>query len=281
MLALLILDILSIQCNTNSAGETFCENCDFKTVSINGLTREQLLTAEQPFIINDVIGNWSALEKWTEENFMSNYGDEIFHLHDTYNETVSDLLKPGAYKMGHVLQKGHCYADPWRPYSPLLMGKLRDDYFIPEQFLPMGTFQIGIGRGKGVGVPPEDHTSSWFAMVSGTKRWVVHPPSKTEPPELMKRPNCNVDVSKKSENTMICDQREGDILWLPNYWWHETCGIEDYSVGMGALTYEGCEAPPGAHPPKCQPNGNEKKVYSVQDIEFCTEKEENCLSLPY
>ena len=80
--------------------------------------------------------------------------------------------------MGHVLQEGSCYADPWRPYTPLLMGKMRDDYYIPDQFLPMSTFQMGVGRGKSVGVPPEDHPSSWFAMVSGVKRWIVHPPSK-------------------------------------------------------------------------------------------------------
>ena len=279
MLSVIILDILSMQCSMNGAGATYSGNCDFKTVSINDLTRKQLVTAQEPFLINDVTRNWSALDKWTEENFMNNYGDEVFHLHDTYNETVSDLLKPGVYKMGHVLQKGYCYADPYRPYSPLLMGKLRHDYYIPEPFLPLGTFQIGIGRGQGVGVPPEDHPSSWFAMVAGTKRWVVHPPSETKPPNLMRRPNC--DVTKKFENTMVCDQYEGDILWLPNYWWHETCGIENYSVGIGALTYEGCEISPETSSSKCLPNEREKKVYSVLDIAFCTAHEENCVSLPY
>lgn len=272
-------EVFDFRCSKYMAGMGHCSTCDFAAVSIESLSRGSVLTSEVPMIIKGATQNWSALTKWSEANFFKHYGDEIFHLHDTYNETVSELLKPGYYKMGHVLPRKHCYADPWRPYTPLLMGSLRADYHIPTQFLPMSTFQIGVGRGRGVGVPPEDHPSSWFAMVAGRKRWVVHPPSRLEPPHLITRPSCEVDRGRFDPHTLVCDQEEGDILWLPSYWWHETCGLQDYSIGMGGLTYQESEHDEGGDPAECLPNEIEAKVYAIDDIEFC--RQNACSTLPY
>ena len=33
----------------------------------------------------------------------------------------------------------------------------------------------------------------------------------------------------------------GDIVWVPMFWWHETCGLDVYSVGIGGVSYPGCE----------------------------------------
>ena len=54
----------------------------------------------------------------------------------------------------------------------------------------------------------------------------------------MDRPTCELFEDKFQQDTIVCDQKAGEVLWLPNYWWHETCGMEDYSIGMGAVTYE-------------------------------------------
>ena len=40
-------------------------------------------------------------------------------------------------------------------------------YSVPDFFKPMSTFQMGIGSGYGIGVPPENHPSSWFTAVKG------------------------------------------------------------------------------------------------------------------
>ena len=80
--------------------------------------------------------------------------------------------------MGHAVYPPEgCYSDPWRPYSPMLFGALGDDYSLPAYLNPMSTFQMGMGSGSGIGVPPENHPSSWFAAISGRKRWVLNPPS--------------------------------------------------------------------------------------------------------
>ena len=36
---------------------------------------------------------------------------------------------------------------------------------------------------------------------------------------------------------MVCDQLEGEVIWLPSHWWHETCGFDEFSVGVGGIVY--------------------------------------------
>ena len=110
-----------------------------------------------------------------------------------WNSSLSKLLQHnGKYHMGHVVApREACYSDPWRPYSPFLFLEgedgVADDYSVPDHFKPMSTFQMGIGRGRGVGVPPENHPSSWFAMIVGRKRWMLHPDIEREPVEIMSK----------------------------------------------------------------------------------------------
>lgn len=115
----------------------------------------------------------------------------------------------------------------------MLFGALRDDYYLPAYLGPMVTFQMGVGSGYGIGVPPENHPSSWFAVIKGKKRWVLRPPDAgtsrsggpgTEPPGVMQRwrdPSGLCMPASKPVDALHCDQAEGDVIWVPDYWWHE------------------------------------------------------------
>ena len=166
-----------------------------------------------------------------------------------------------SYHMGHVKLGMHeCYAKDEVPYSPFITHEdhVAKDYTVPRFLTPCGTLQMGIGAGRGVGVPPEHHPSSWFAAVVGRKRWILHP-NAGEPPPLMREtggesaggeegqgaaPHITKD-GKVCELTkplrkggVVCDQQEGEVIWSPGFWWHETCGLDEYSVGIGGVTYK-------------------------------------------
>lgn len=117
--------------------------------------------------------------------------------------------------------------------------------------------------------PPESHPSSWFAMVSGTKRWVLHPPFDEEPPSFLSesRNACHV----QSPDVRVCDQRPGEVLWLPGYWWHETCALDAFTIGIGGITYKEYEFERRdfTKPATCFGNEYEKHVYAVTDIAAC------------
>merc|ERR1712107_125355 len=126
-----------------------------------------------------------------------------------------------------------------RKYSPFI-SKVSADYKVPDYLMPLRVLQMGISNGTGTGVRIEEHPSSWFAAVKGRKRWVMHPPNAKEPDDLfLERPSCR--VPHRHTTTVQCDQEEGTIMWVPAGWWHETCGLDAYSVGIGGTTYDGAD----------------------------------------
>ncbi len=267
------------------------EWCDLERVHHSAVDRSVIEGSPRPFIIDGLAENWTALDNWKLDAMIKTHGDSPFHLHHTYNRTLSALLDTTyKYHMGHaVFPAEACYSDPYRPYSPFLFDQLGKDYELPAYFHPMSTFQMGIGRGAGVGVPPENHPSSFFAAIVGRKKWMLHPDNEPEPKELMVRHGgggmCERRLAK-SATTLECEQREGEIIWVPNYWWHETCGLDDYSVGVGGITYKGCCDDMRRHYPKgesarCTENDDGAGVpYGLVDIPFCVEKPEKCPTLP-
>ena len=269
--------------------------CELETVDHSMVTREMLMNATKPFMIKGMTANWSAHATWSREELLKRHADEPFQLNAKSHAKLGDLLAwNGKYHMGHaVYPPGGCYSDPWRPYSPMLFGALRDDYELPRYLGPMVTFQMGVGSGYGIGVPPENHPSSWFAMIKGRKRWVLRPPDAgtgrnggpgTEPPGVMQRYGGELCAPEnKPSDALHCDQLEGDVIWLPDYWWHETCGLDDFSIGLGALTYDGC-CPQEMRDSQeyCQGRGHGPgDNYAVRDIPSCKSGERACGGLPF
>ena len=257
--------------------DNILDHCDLERVSMEHVSRSLLLEAKEPFLIVNATEGWSAHDKWTRENFLSEHGNKAFTVSPKGIVTVAQMMKTPKYHMGHVLFSTHaCYSEPWRPYTPFLT-TLHNDYNASEIFQPYATFQMGVGVGKGTGVPPEQHPSSWFAVIAGPKRWAIHPPDIEKPPELMARyGNSQFCAARKSmNNTLFCTQKKGDVLWLPSYWWHETCNLEYHSIGMGALTYDKCcDFEPG----ECQQNSNEPGItFNVNQIDWC--KTNDCPTL--
>ncbi|KAL1520158.1 hypothetical protein AB1Y20_023628 [Prymnesium parvum] len=262
--------------------------CDLQKVHHSQVSRAMLEEAQAPFIIVGLTEGWHARTRWAKESLLRAHADEPYHLHASSNQSLGELLRwHGKYHMGHAVYPPEgCYSDPWRPYSPMLFGALAGDYKVPPYFTPMATFQMGVGSGRGIGVPPENHPASWFAAIHGRKRWVIMPPDAgtsrsggpgSEPPEVMSRQNLKLcEPAFKPVGALHCDQQEGEVLWLPSFWWHETCGLDDFSIGLGGITYKGC----------CDDivfeecTGESGSSYKISDIAACNSSARKCGTLP-
>jgi len=234
------------------------KECEIEMIDPARVTREMLLARKAPLIIRGGAADWPALERWDKDKLRAEHGGDIFRA-DPWNANITlGAILDGPrdrYFMGHLLQEGGCYDSDSRQYSPTLED-LADDYKIPAWGRPMATFQMGVGSGRTIGVPPEHHPSSWFALVFGRKRWALRPPIGYDPlvqnvsphiwydqsgQEQLKEPdpviqkNCLI-VDDVPEGVLLCDQQPGDIMWTPSWWWHETCALEEYSIGIGAVT---------------------------------------------
>ena len=83
-------------------------------------------------------------------------------------------------------------------------------------------------------------------------------------------------------------------MWTPPGWYHETCSLDEWMIGIGALSYPGADLPP-KHPPRncsapafmahldpmhvAQGAMERDAEYSVNDVGFCAFNE--CHELPY
>ena len=247
---------------------------------IDTLRDVDLRDARRPFFIDGVTEDWPArrwARLWSRQGLVEVLdGIAPFHLHAAYNQTLAELFRTRDYVMTHsMLGDDSCYSDPWRPYSPLLLsptvlGAIR----VPPLLRRLSTWQMGVGRRRGLGVPPEDHPASWFVTVVGRKRWVVHPPNASgKAPSYLQRRERNACWRDDAlpERALEFDQLEGDLLWLPDYWQHETCGLDDLSLGVGGLLTSDERvrgAARGAFPGGCA-GADEGRSYTVADIPAC------------
>ena len=81
------------------------------------------------------------------------------------------------------------------------------------------------------GVNVANHGFTWIGLLLGKKIWYVAPPDVEKP----KEPKCSriVDENEAIPNTLKCLQHSGEIFVLPTAWWHATCNLEYYGIGIG------------------------------------------------
>ena len=118
---------------------------------------------------------------------------------------------------------------------------LSNDYFLGtrhgedyELLLP----QLYVGR-AGTGSPMHWHGAALNALAHGAKRWLLLPPTRAvysrEPArELFAAHDANATRGRGDaaiDAALECEQRAGDILYVPSNWGHAVLNLEP-SVGL-------------------------------------------------
>ena len=78
------------------------------------------------------------------------------------------------------------------------------------------------------------HGESWLGQVSGRRVWWFLPPDTTPKPERVDACGYLTGKHKPPPNAMTCTQNPGQIIWFPKDWFHATCALDDWTVGIGA-----------------------------------------------
>lgn len=92
-----------------------------------------------------------------------------------------------------------------------------------------GTLFFSFGGGP-QGVDMANHGFTWIALVAGSKLWHVAPGTTPKP----LNPSCaRRDAYDVIEGTIRCLQSAGEVIALPTAWWHATCNLGEYTVGIG------------------------------------------------
>ena len=158
--------------------------CDLQTYSHDHVDRAFVLNAKEPLLISRATEGWGAFESWQREKLLSAHNESIFHATRSGEMTLGELLRtPGVYHTGQMNLPHDCYSDggtwldhegkPHQPthvpgayfdrrYSPFLHAASAD-FSIPSYLMPLRALQMGLGVGRGTGIPPEQHPSAWCA----------------------------------------------------------------------------------------------------------------------
>lgn len=234
------------------------------SVHYTALNRSALLAQRTPLIITGLTEGWPAHERWELEALRKRYGNHPFKLTPKSHTTIDELLDQHNYGLAHAERDG-CYNPHSGAYSPFLLASIQGDYEMPPLLQPPNILQMAVGwqseqqNGNGLGVPPEAHSSAWLAQIKGRKRWVFHPPSVSKPCGSVVGASCS--LGQLAPDARVCEHGEGEIMWVPEGWWHETC-TRGFSIAVGALTTLTASGFAPARP--CGPG-----EYTTADLDYC------------
>jgi len=110
-----------------------------------------------------------------------------------------------------------------------LCQKIESSFGIPE-YLKKSCMILYINAGKtSNGVAFHQHWQTWGHLLAGKKMWYVSPPGNT-PSRPFRYENEN---QLMKDGFQVCEQNEGEIVFLPKDWWHATFNKADWNLAIG------------------------------------------------
>lgn len=241
--------------HTSASGD---RGCDLQHVDGRSLTVEtfnRALRTEAPVVFTGLTDSWAAADiglGWSNATaFAKRYGSFDLPL-----RASADLANRGsAYAAQRVRVDQYqnfthtraststsdeaLFSNTQEPLSIVMQG----EYTWPD-FLDAVTYDhiVGVGH-SGTGVPFHRHVENWIATF-GRKHWFLLPPHEPNPPVMSP---CAYRKSDLAPSTVECEQKSGEILFIPSGWWHATCNL-DWVVGIGGQGLQGLAGPlPAMH----------------------------------
>lgn len=80
------------------------------------------------------------------------------------------------------------------------------------------------------------HGESWLGQVEGRRQWWFLPPSTQPAPQRVNACtylNDGSSVKLLPADIISFTQHPGDIVWFPKDWYHATCALDEWTVGIG------------------------------------------------
>jgi cyclopropane fatty-acyl-phospholipid synthase-like methyltransferase len=187
-----------------------------------------------------LIKGWKNPKNWTETKFLSKVGNYRQYLKDHLVQPIKDrngqlCQLPGseiAMLMKSSLDKSILFFTNNKENEEF-MRRLESDYIVPKILQHINSFQVLSIVPKSKSHSFHKHGETWLGQVEGRRMWWFLPPSAEKTPRVNA---CNyMDGTENPPNEAIsCVQEPGDVIWFPADWYHATCAMDDWTVGIGA-----------------------------------------------
>mmetsp|Transcript_124646 Transcript_124646/g.364014 ORF Transcript_124646/g.364014 Transcript_124646/m.364014 type:complete len:423 (-) Transcript_124646:58-1326(-) len=202
---------------------------------------QQYRKRQVPLIVSNLTSHWRAHAQWDQLEFARRYGNLTVRTErqvaygskeehkDSDMMTLSSMIsgsRQDRIALSFMLPFG----------SSRLTNALRGDVVpLPTAFETLTSEPIfTLGR-KDTGADFHAHTDVWSAQVRGRKMWLLAPPGTKRLPKgllpcTILRMRHRRELEQQLEN---CTVHPGEVLYLPSRWQHDTCNLDDFTVGVG------------------------------------------------
>ena len=242
------------------------QRCDITTVDAPLSDEEflQLREKDRPFLVRGIIDDWPAHGRWSKQYLRQQYGDLISNSGldrqragsiKTFGLAIMDKYAPHmTLTLGDYLDSLGNRTDLEFLFGDVALNML-GDASNPRQFSELGLFgtdedvMVSVAPSR-AGFPLHAHGRSWMGLVHGSKLWVMyHPemvaklPSHVYDPLVARQTRWEwfrdvyreriIGELPESEQPLVCMKHPGEVLVLPDYWYHLTINVGE-AVGFGA-----------------------------------------------
>ena len=217
-------------------------HCDFQVITATEIRAQFASTSawakylQQPTLISGLIDDWPAL-KWlrTPQALATSAAGGI---------EVSAERVPARVAAGReLIALSELDVNAWARTHAVIFSDWRTDearradaalrplFSTPRELNRTQTRVFSLG-GEPVGARfSTPHGFAWMGLAAGAKRWYVAPPRRKMPPDPACEPRAQPDASLAGVSH--CLQHAGEVIVVPESWWHATCQVAPYTIGLG------------------------------------------------
>ena len=222
--------------------------CQYLDASeLKGKTGAQLASLlGRPTIIRGLIDNWPAHDRYGDgsfDSFASDFGNHSFlarranfareqcrrNGEDEWEVKVPlrDVF-PYLSNEHFVVYNGDLGMDRLE-YVLLSDIRARLGFEVPELLKRAGGTTV-FSFGGGTGVRMGNHGMAWVGLIAGRKVWYTAPHHVQRP----ENPTCMTgDEIEDLPTVSHCLQKPKEVMIVPTAWWHATCNLDPYTLGLG------------------------------------------------